>query len=779
MTTTEQTWHKSTCILCESNCGVEIRVEGDQFTRIKGNKAHVGSKGYTCEKALRLNHYQNHAARLTSPMRRKPDGSYEEIDWDTAIAEVANGLKAVTDTYGGQTILRYGGGGQGNHLGGMYGQGVLKALGSRFKSNALAQEKTGEAYVENQLYNAHTRADFEHTEVAIFLGKNPWNSHGFPEARRTLKELSSDPDRTMIVIDPRRTKTAELADIHLQLRPGTDAFCVAAILAVLVRDDLLDHTFLDQHVNDFGPVLEAIERVPLADYADRCDVPLAKLESTARRIGTASTVAIFEDLGIEQAPNSTLVSYLQRLIWILRGSFGRSGGTNPHSSFVPLLSPGRPGMRARTSPVTGSEVIGGLIPCNAIADEILTDHPDRFRAMVIESANPAHSVSDSPRFRKAMRSLDFSVVIDVAMTETASQADYVLPAATQYEKVEAVFFNFEFPNNVFTLRKPILDPEPGTLPEPEMHARIAESLGLYSDADLEPLRAAAQVGRAEFGQAFQALMTEKSQLASVGALILYRTLGPTLPEGLAGAAGLWFMAQLCSLKYPTQIERAGINAEGSASLGDALFDALLDGDDGVVFTSHLHSEAWDLLGFEDATIQANIPELLALLDDLPNQPVSHTSPEFPFILAAGERRAFTANTIFRDPSWRKSDREGALALSPEDAATLNVQNGDLVRLTTKGGTATPSIRIDDGMRPGHISLPNGLGLSYPSATSTSGPLDTGAPSAADATNSGPSAKSEVVGIPVNELTSIGWEDSIAGTPWHKHVPARLEVIQTA
>ena len=219
----------------------------------RGNKQHVGSKGYTCEKALRLDHYQNHDARLTTPMRRRPDGTYEPVDWDTAIREVASRLAAVREAHGGDSIFCYGGGGQGNHLGGVYGQSLAGGLGVRYRSNAIAQEKTGEAFVESRLYRAHTRADIEHTEVAVFLGKNPWNSHGFPEARRTLKEIANDPDRALVVIDPKRTKTAEMADHHLQVRPGTDAFCLAALLAVLVRDDLLDHGFLKEHVADVDP----------------------------------------------------------------------------------------------------------------------------------------------------------------------------------------------------------------------------------------------------------------------------------------------------------------------------------------------------------------------------------------------------------------------------------------------------------------------------------------------------------------------------------------------
>ncbi len=136
-----------------------------------------------------------------------------------------------------------------------------------------------------------------------------------------------------------------------------------------------------------------------------------------------------------------MCSYVNRMLWLLTGNFANPGGMHLHTSFVNLFRD----PRVRRTPVTGERILAGLVPCNVIPDEILTDHPDRFRAMIVESANPAHSLADSERMAEAFDALDLLVVIDVAMTETARHAHYVLPAASQFEKAEATFFNFEFP----------------------------------------------------------------------------------------------------------------------------------------------------------------------------------------------------------------------------------------------------------------------------------------------------------------------------------------------
>ena len=222
--------------------------------------------------------------------------------------------------------------------------------------------------------------------------------------------------------------------------------------------------------------------------------------------------------------------------------------------------------------------------------------------------------------------------------------------------------------------------------------------------------------------------------------VLYETLGPTLPEGLAGAAALWGLAQRAFLTYPDAVRRAG-HADGNA-----LFDAILTGRSGVTFTVHEYADDWALITHPDRKIALSIPQMLDDIDALRERRPGWTTPEFPIVLSACERRAYTANDIFRDPSWRKRDAHGALRISPDDAAALGLSDGGRARITTAAGTAEAVVEVSDMMQAGHASLPNGFGL-------------VGTP-----------------GVAPNALTSADWRDTYAGTPWHKHVPARIQAV---
>ena len=751
-------WRKTACNICYVNCGVEVMVDQGRITKVRGDRENPKSKGYLCNKAARIPYYAHHRDRLTSPLRRRADGGFDEIGWDTAISEIAARLRELVDRHGSKSLALYGGGGQGNHAGGAYATAFLRALGSRHVFNALSQEKTGDFWVNGHMFGSqtcHTAEDVHHCDLLFVIGANPWIAHGFPNAREHLNQIRKDPDRRMIVIDPRRSETAEMADLHLAVRPGADAFLLGAILSTLVRRDALDHDFLERHTTGLAEVKAALLRIPVAQWAAAADVPLDQIARCADMIAAAKAMTVRVELGIQQGVNSTLNSYLEKLLIMLTGSFGRKGTNQLHSWLQPLWGNSPNQMFAPT----GTEVIAGLLPPNIFADAVLGDHPDRLRGVWIDSSNPANTAANTADVEKALKALDLCVVVDVAMTETARLAHYVLPASSQYEKTEFTLFNLEFPKNYFHVRAAVVPPLDGTLPEPEIYTRLAHALGLLpGDNALAPLREAAFRSRAAFASELRAFMAANPQSPAVGALILYHTLGATLPDGTAAAAPLWQASMACAKRAPEAVRRA-LGADRNIpddQLGDALFDAVVGGRSGAAITEHAYDEVWSLISHPDRTIRLAIPSLLEWLDRL--DPAGAEAPrDYPFVLAAGQRRMFNANQIFRDPAWRRDDPDGALLINAKDLEELGASDGEWIAVQSPAGRVVVRCKIDDSLRQGQLALPHGYGQSYPTRDG-------------ERLSNGPR---------VNALTDSRNRDPVAGTPYHKHVAVRLEKLTAA
>lgn len=754
-------WHPTACVLCSRNCGVEVQLDGDRLARVRGDERHPISAGYLCQKAARLDHYQNHRDRLTGPLRRRPDGGFDEVSWDTAIDEIAARLRELRRLHGPRAFAFYGGGGQGNHLGGVYARGLVDALGTRYHYTALAQEKTGDFWVNGRLFGrqtCHVAEGIEETEFALVIGANPYQAHGIRNARDTLRALARDPARTLVVIDPCRTETAALADVHLQLRPGTDAFVLAAMLAVIVQERLFDAAFVARHTTGFEDLCDALEGLPIDAYSRRAGLAPEAVRGVARGLARARSASVRVDLGLQHSLHSTLNSYLEKLLWLLPGHFARPGCNALHSLFVPLIGhspdPG-PGSPAWTTAATGQREIGRLFPPSVLPEEIESDHPQRLRALWVDSANPVLSGADSQAYRRALSKLELLVVVDVAFTETARLAHYVLPAASQFEKAEATFFQLDFPRQGFHLRRPLLAPRAGTLPEPEIYRRLLVALGAIPER-FPLLRAVARLDRRLprlrlFPLALGLALRLRPRWRPQARFVLLDTLGRTLPPGLEAAAPLWAAAHAYARRHAGAVRRAGLEGRGAA-LGEALFRRLVDSPSGALLSEHLHEDAWSFVRHADGRIHLAIPELLAELQALRDEPEQDpVAAWFPLVLLAGQRRAYNANQIFRDPEWRKVDPDGALHMHPEDALRAGLEDGGWAWCESVRGRIAVRVRLSDALLPGVVAAPHGYGMDYPDAAGAR----------------------RARGPALNELTDARWRDALAATPLHKHVRVRL------
>ena len=399
---------------------------------------------------------------------------------------------------------------------------------------------------------------------------------------------------------------------------------------------------------------------------------------------------------------------------------------------------------------------------NLVPEEILVDHPERLRAIVVENANPFVNYADSARWREARPRLELMVVLETAMTETARHADFVLPVPVSYAKWEFADFPRRWPEVVVHLRRPVLAPREGERSEVEIYAGLAERLDLFGEAPAELFELAKKALSPEGAAAF--MMTAQQRASECGDAdpvprLLYwtfQTVGPELPAPALTAA--WLFCHLNALTRPAAVTRAlGPDwvEKNPFELGTEIFRRLIDHPEGAEI-ARLDPERGleDNVGWEDGKVRLAPEPMLAEI----RRALSEETPEsaeFPFMWSAGVRTRWTANTIHRDPSWRKGKGpHGALRLSPGDAASLGVAKGAEVRLSTPRGSLVFPVEIDTGVRDGHVWSPNGFGTAYPGAD----------------------GKLDPVGLNNNELTDALDRDPITGCPHHKAIACRVQAV---
>jgi anaerobic selenocysteine-containing dehydrogenase len=276
-----------------------------------------------------------------------------------------------------------------------------------------------------------------------------------------------------------------------------------------------------------------------------------------------------------------------------------------------------------------------------------------------------------------------------------------------------------------------------------------EALGELDARQYRLLRRAARWGRTAFGLAFAWKAARDPNVARYAPVVLYRTLGESLPEGMAPAASLWGLSQMFVRKNKASAARAGFGGSALAA-GNKLFDAILSHASGVIYSVSEYADSWRAVRLPDNKINLQIDEMLTELHKLDSE-LPQPDLDYPFVLSAGERRSDTSNTSIRDASWHRRGTFGTLRMHPSDAQGLGCAEGDWVSITTRRGTAQAPVEFGDDLQPGHVALPNGHGLDYTTADGST----------------------VHKGVSLNELTDTQSRDAFAGTPWHKYVPVRL------
>lgn len=250
------TWEKTSCALCGINCGLEVLVENNRIAKVKPDKENPRSEGYICRKGLNIAFHQHNADRLTHPLKKVGD-NFEKISWDQAISEIAEKLKGILDQYGPRS-LAWMLSGQGCHMGLAFAGRLGNMLGSQYNYTALGQEYTGRFWAHGLTLGSQALqfvSDYHHTDMVMFVGWNPMMSHGTPQARRKFMKMAKNQDIILVVIDPRRSETAKIADIHLALRPGTDALLFKAMISLIIKEGWYHQEYINKNVSGFKEII--------------------------------------------------------------------------------------------------------------------------------------------------------------------------------------------------------------------------------------------------------------------------------------------------------------------------------------------------------------------------------------------------------------------------------------------------------------------------------------------------------------------------------------------
>jgi anaerobic selenocysteine-containing dehydrogenase len=742
------TIHKTGCVLCAQNCGLEVEVENNRIVKVKPDKSNVRSEGYFCRKGLNIAYHQHNADRLKYPLK-KVGNNFERISWDQAIDEIAAKLKSIVGQYGPRSFAYMGGGGQGCHFEAAFGVRLLRGLGSQYQYSALAQEFAGAFWVCGRTHGRqylHDQPNVDQTDLLLVLGWNGMQSHQIPQAPRQLQRLSKDPDKLLIVVDPRLSETARIADMHLPIRPGTDALLLKAMIAIILKEGWENKSYMEKHTSGFEQVRSLFTNFDTRAAIKTCQLDFDQVREVARLYATRKS-SLRYDLGIFMGRHSGLNSYLIVILQAICGRLGVEGGNVINGHMMPIGShTDERNPKVWRTVTTNSFPVCGSFPPNVMPEEIMSDNPERLRAVLVTGSNPLRSYADTTAYENAFRRLDLLVTAEIAMTETAALSHYVLPSRSGYESWDGTFFPMTYPGIFFQMRRPIIEPEGEPLELGEIHLRLADSLGLIPPIP-ESLYQAAKESHAAFAKALMEYAMKEPKTLKSMPFILGKTLGKEM--GSVNLAALWGMLQVAPKSFHENAARAGFKP--GAALGEEIFQQIMDHPEGIWVGNVDPEHNLDHLQTDDGRFCLYIPELLDELKsvDAAREEAALVMPqEFPFILMAGRHISTNANTLMRDPAWNEGKRACTLAMHPVDAAYMKLTDGQQVRVTTEAGSEEIELEVTDTAKKGHVVIPHGFGLVY---------------------------NGKKYGVNVNRLTKNTHRDQF-GTPIHRYVPCRVEAL---
>ena len=695
-----ETIHHRICPLCEACCGLEIKVQGGKVTSIKGHAQDVFSAGYLCPKGVALKDLHEDPDRLRTPLIKR-NGTFVEATWEEAFAEIERRLPPLLAAHGRNASAVVVGNPSAHKIGLLSYFGKLaRALGTKniFSSSTLDQMPK---QLASGLMFGHWLSvalpDIARTELLLVIGANPLASNGsmwtVPDFKGKAKAMQARGGK-LIVIDPRRTETAALADAHHFIRPGADVYLLAAMVQTLFAEKLVRLGTVAAWVNGVEEVGLAVAAFTPEAVAARCGIDAGTIRQLARELANTQRACVYARIGSCTQEYGTLASWLVDVLNVLSGHLDSPGGAMfAKSAAFASNTTGKPGIGKGVSTgrhfarVSGAPEVFGELPITCMAEEIETAGPGQIRVLFTVATNPVLSSPNGPRLAAALDTLDFMVSMDIYLNETTRHADVILPGLSPLEDFH---YDLAFPQLSW-----------------RNHARYSPPVLARTDGapeEWQTLLKLAAIVRGEGAQA-DANALDDAQFAEDA-------------QRLAGAQAAAVIQATSGLKGPQRLLEVALR---TGPYGDSFGMK----PEGLTLAKVMASNS--VGGIDLGELQPRIPEMLrtpsgkvelappALLADLA-RPAADLARAAPDLVIIGRRDVRTNNSWMHNlPTLAKGPFRCTALVHPDDAQRLKLQDGAMAHIASGPRSIQARVQISTEMMPGVVSLPHGWGHDLPGA----------------------------------------------------------------
>lgn len=656
----QQQTHYRACHLCEAICGLEIKTKGDEVISIRGDKNDPVSRGFICPKATAIADIHTDPDRLRKPVKRVGD-QWQEISWQEAIELTATRLVETQQTRGQNSVGFYGGNPGVHNYGNMtHGPLLRRAVKTRNNFSATSLDQLPHHLTSYAMYGHQfflPIPDVDHTQLMVIFGGNPLASNGsimtMPDAPKRLKAIQERGGR-LVVVDPRRTETANIADQHLFVKPGKDAYVLMAIINVLFEENWLKVDHLAPYLDGLETVQHAVSGFSLELAAAQSGISADAIRQLASDLAHTDRAVIYGRMGVSVQEFGALCQWAIQIINILTGALDTVGGsliTSPAFGYVKKGLNAAGHFNVFQSRVSGLPEFGGELPAVTMAEEMLTPGDDQIKAMVTIAGNPLISSANHGELSKAFASLDFYVAIDFYINATTQHADVILPPTSplEHDHYDIAFLRLAVHDSA-RHNPAVFEPAEGTLHDWQIYNALAAKICELKGTEFRPLPApdelvAHGIAEGEYGAQANpdvALTMDKLKAAPHGI-----DLGPLRP-GLT--------KRLCT---------------------------------------------------EDGKIHC-APDFL--IGDLSRLEQRATEVDTSSLLLIGRRHVRSNNSWMHNyhrlvkgkPRWQ-------LMMHPDDLAERGIESESEVTIESRVGRVTTTVIATDEVMPGVVSLPHGWG----------------------------------------------------------------------